>query len=58
LDINQVKVRATAQAASLTKIDAIGFTDLMAGGGMEACSRLAWIEVRGGEVLRPMVGGE
>jgi hypothetical protein len=57
LDIDEVKVMGKAPAVSLTKIDAVGFTDLSAGAGSEACSRLAWIEVWGGEVLRP-AGGE
>ena len=52
LDIDEVKVMGEAPAPSLTKIDAIGFTDLVAGGGSNACSRLAWIEVWGGEVCR------
>ncbi len=31
----------------LSKVDEIGFTDLMTGGGSDACSRLDWIEVYG-----------
>lgn len=58
LDIDDVTVMGKAPATSLAKIEAIGFTDLMAGGGSEACSRLAWIEVWGGKVLRPMGRGE
>lgn len=53
LDIDKVEVMAKAPAAALTKIDAIGFADLTAGAGIAACSRLAWIEVRGREVIRP-----
>jgi hypothetical protein len=30
---------------NLSKVDEIGFTDLMTGGGSDACSRLDWIEV-------------
>lgn len=58
LDIDEVKIMGKAVSVPLTAIDAIGFTDLMAGGGSEACSRLAWIEVWGGEVARPRELGE
>ena len=36
----------------LSKVDEIGFTDLMTGGGSDACSRLDWIEVYGKSVGR------
>jgi hypothetical protein len=36
----------------LSKVDEIGFTDLMPGGGSDACSRLDWIEVYGKSVPR------
>ena len=36
----------------LSKVDEIGFTDLMTGGGSDACSRLDWIEVYGKPVKR------
>jgi hypothetical protein len=36
----------------LSKVDEIGFTDLMTGGGSDACSRLDWIEVFGKPVKR------
>lgn len=36
----------------LSKVDEIGFTDLMTGGGSDACSRLDWIEVYGKPVPR------
>jgi hypothetical protein len=36
----------------LSKVDEIGFTDLMKGGGSDACSRLDWIEVYGKPVAR------
>jgi hypothetical protein len=36
----------------LTKVDEIGFTDLMTGGASDACSRLDWIEVYGKPVKR------
>ena len=37
----------------LTRVDEIGWTDLMIGGGSSACSRLDWIEVYGKPVQRP-----
>ena len=37
---------------NLSKVDEIGFTDLMTGGGSDACSRLDWIEVYGNAVDR------
>lgn len=58
MNIDEVKVLGKAPPESLTKIDAIGITDLAAGGGSDACSRLAWIEVWGGKVLRPAVTGK
>lgn len=36
----------------LSKVDEIGFTDLMTGGASDACSRLDWIEVYGKPVSR------
>jgi hypothetical protein len=36
----------------LSKVDEIGFTDLMTGGASDACSRLDWIEVYGKAVNR------
>jgi hypothetical protein len=36
----------------LSKVDEIGFTDLMTGGQSDACSRLDWIEVYGIPVVR------
>jgi hypothetical protein len=36
----------------LSKVDEIGFTDLMPGGASDACSRLDWIEVYGKTVKR------
>jgi hypothetical protein len=37
----------------LTRVDEIGFTDLMTGGGSDASSRVDWIEVLGKPVARP-----
>ncbi len=36
----------------LSKVDEIGFTDLMTGGQSVACSRVDWIEVDGRPVKR------
>jgi hypothetical protein len=36
----------------LSRVDEIGFTDLMPGGASDACSRLDWIEVYGKQVKR------
>jgi hypothetical protein len=36
----------------LSNVEEIGFTDLMRGGGSEACSRLDWIEVDGFSIAR------
>jgi hypothetical protein len=54
LDIDAVKILGEAPGACMGRVDAVGFTDLMAGGGTLACSRLAWIEVWGGEVARSL----
>jgi hypothetical protein len=37
---------------NLSRVDEIGFTDLMTGGLSDACSRLDWIEVWGKPVAR------
>jgi hypothetical protein len=52
LDINTVVEGAPANNPDLSKVDEIGFTDLMRGGQSIACSRLDWIEVYGKVVLR------
>jgi hypothetical protein len=52
LDINTVVEGAPAINPDLSKVDEIGFTDLMRGGQSIACSRLDWIEVYGKAVLR------
>ena len=36
----------------LTRVDEIGWTDLMTGGGSSACSRVDWVEVYGKRVKR------
>ncbi len=53
LDIeNIVEEHKFSDEIDLTKIDKIGFTDLMTGGNSQACSRLDWIEVYAGGVER------
>jgi hypothetical protein len=52
LDIQSVVVKAPAKTPDLSKVDEIGFTDLMRGGQSDACSRLDWIEVYGKIVKR------
>ena len=41
------------QKLDLSKVDEIGWTDLMTGGGTPASSRVDWIEVYGKAVTRP-----
>ena len=52
LDIDKILEGAQVDKPDLGKVDAIGFTDLMAGGASAACSRLDWIEVRGKPIKR------
>lgn len=52
LDIKKVIEGRIAPNPDLTKVDEIGFTDLMIGGGSNACSRLDWIEVDAKAVMR------
>jgi hypothetical protein len=52
LDIKTVIELKPVSSPDLTRVDEIGFTDLMTGGGSDACSRLDWIEVYGKPVLR------
>lgn len=52
LDIKSVIERRPVKNPDLSKVDEIGFTDLMTGGGSDACSRLDWIEVYGKAVAR------
>jgi hypothetical protein len=47
LDISTVIEGAEVPNPDLTRVDEIGFTDLMRGGQSIACSRLDWIEVYG-----------
>jgi hypothetical protein len=52
LDIKALHEERLVANPDLTKVDEIGFTDLMVGGGSNACSRLDWIEVDGKPVKR------
>ena len=47
LDITNITEGPLVDHPDLTKVDEIGFTDLMRGGQSIACSRLDWIEVYG-----------
>jgi hypothetical protein len=52
LDIKTVVEGAWEPKPDLSKVDEIGFTDLMTGGQSVACSRVDWIEVDGRPVKR------
>jgi hypothetical protein len=52
LDIAQVIEGAPVATPDLSRVDEIGITDLMRGGGTRASSRLDWIEVYGWKVQR------
>jgi hypothetical protein len=52
LDIKSVIEVKPVSNPDLTRVDEIGFTDLMTGGASDACSRLDWIEVYGKPVIR------
>ncbi len=52
LDIQKVYETRPIAGPDLSKVDEIGFTDLMVGGASDACSRLDWIEVYGKLVRR------
>jgi hypothetical protein len=47
LNIKSVIEGNPVKNVNLSRVDEIGFTDLMTGGGSDACSRLDWIEVYG-----------
>ena len=55
LDIAQVVEGAAVSQPNLSKVDEIGFTDLMNGGSSPACTRLDWIEVYGASVKRTAI---
>ena len=50
LDIETVTEARWAENVDLSRVYAVGFTDLMPGGRSAACSRLDWIEVYGQRV--------
>ena len=52
LDIKTVIEGAPVNHPDLSRVDEIGFTDLMRGGQSAACSRLDWIEVYGKSIPR------
>jgi hypothetical protein len=52
LDIAQVVEGAPVEHPNLSKVDEVGFTDLMNGASSAACTRLDWIEVYGKPVRR------
>jgi len=52
LDIEKVIEGKPVTSPDLSRVVEIGFTDLMTGGGSDACSRLDWIEVWGKPVPR------
>lgn len=52
LNIDKVVEGDRVDHPDFSRVDEIGFTDLMAGGGSSACSRLDWIEVYGKPVPR------
>jgi hypothetical protein len=52
LNIKTVIEVKPVENVDLTRVDEIGFTDLMTGGSSDACSRLDWIEVYGKSVDR------
>jgi hypothetical protein len=52
LNIETITEEEFVKNPDLSKVDEIGFTDLMPGGGSNACSRLDWIEVYGKPVER------
>ena len=52
LDIKTVTEKFPAINPDLSRVDEIGFTDLMPGGLSEACSRIDWIEVYANSIPR------
>ena len=52
LDIENIVERGWVVDPDLSRVEEIGFTDLMAGGGTPASSRLDWVEVYGRAVKR------
>ncbi|MCK4346089.1 MAG: hypothetical protein KAX05_12455 [Bacteroidales bacterium] len=54
-NIERISEEKPIKNPDLSKVDEIGFTDLMRGGRSSACSRLDWIEVYGKPVERNSV---
>jgi len=52
LNINTIVEAKEVEAPDLSRVDEIGFTDLMRGGLSAACSRVDWIEVYANSVKR------
>ncbi|MBV9085249.1 MAG: hypothetical protein JOZ62_21440 [Acidobacteriaceae bacterium] len=52
LDMKTITENKVANTPNLSKVDEIGWTDLMTGGGTPASSRVDWIEVYGWAVKR------
>jgi hypothetical protein len=52
LNIETILEMKHIEKPDLSNVEEIGFTDLMRGGGSEACSRLDWIEVDGFSIAR------
>jgi hypothetical protein len=52
LDAERITETGIANNPDISNIEEIGFTDLMAGGESNACSRLDWIEVYGKPKVR------
>lgn len=52
LDIKTVIEGKWADKPDLSKVDEIGWTDLMTGGGSDACTRVDWVEVYARPVSR------
>ena len=57
LDIKTVVEGGWVEKPDLTRVDEIGWTDLMAGGNTPASSRVDWIEVYGRPVKRQVSSG-
>jgi hypothetical protein len=47
LDIETITEQERISAPDLSRVEEVGFTDLMTGGRSAACSRLDWMEVYG-----------
>lgn len=52
IDMESITEQVLVTDPDLTKVDEIGFTDLMPGGKSASCSRLDWMEVYGYPVSR------